>query len=68
MSNSRQPKIIKVSILGNADRDVELMANRDYWSFVLAIKRICEQRNLDICNYAHFSCAVEILKHQVSWN
>jgi len=68
MSNSKQPRMIQVSYLGTANKDVSNMAEHDYWGFVLAIKRICQQRDLDIYNYAHFSCAVEILKHQVSWN
>lgn len=68
MSNKKEPRIIQVSYFGRASRDVEIMAEQDYWSFVMEIKRVCKQNNLDIYNYTHFLIAIDVLKHQVSWN
>jgi hypothetical protein len=67
MNNSKK-RVFKVSYLREASKDVEKMMVCDTFGFMLAIKQVCLQNNLDPYNFAHISVAIELLKHQVSWN
>lgn len=67
MDNSKS-RVFKVTYLREASLDVEKMMVYDTFGFMLAIKRVCLQNNLDPYNFAHISVAIELLKVQVSWN
>ena len=66
--NNQKSRVFKVSYLREASRDVEKMMVYDTFGFMLAIKRVCHQNQLDPYNLAHISVAIELLKQQVSFN
>lgn len=66
--NNPKSRVFKVAYLREASKDVEKMMVYDTFGFMLAIKNVCHQNNLDPYNLAHISVAIELLKVQVSWN
>ena len=61
-------RTIKVSYLPSAETDVFEMMQNDIWSFMVCIKQICVEKNLDAYNFNHFLIAIELLKMKVSYN
>lgn len=68
MNNTKKVKVIKISYLPMAEQDVMKMSVNDSYGTMLMIKHICKRNGLDPYNFVHFQAAMEILKHQVTWN
>jgi hypothetical protein len=68
MNNSKREKVIKVSYLPVAEQDVMKMMSNDMYGTLLMIKRICKENGLDPYNFLHFNIAIDMIKHQVTWN
>jgi hypothetical protein len=67
MNNSNR-RTFDVSYMREANKDVEKMIQCNAFGFMMAIQRICKERNLDPYNMDHIIVAVELLKMQVCWN
>lgn len=68
MNNTKKVREIRISYLPLAEQDVMKMAVNDTYGTMLMIKHICKQNGLDPYNFVHFQVALDILKHQVTWN
>lgn len=68
MNNTKKVKVINVRYLPLAEKDVMQMAVNDTYGTMLMVKHICKQNGLDPYNFVHFQVALDIIKHQVTWN
>ena len=67
MDNDKS-KISRISYHQFGSMQVEQFAEMDIFGFVLMVKKVCEECNLDFYNYHHLETAIKILKMKVSYN
>jgi len=68
MDNLKNVKVIEISYLPLAEQDVMKMMSNDMYGTMLMVKQVCKQNRLDPYNFVHFKVALDIIKHQVTWN
>jgi len=66
--NNKKVRTFKVAYLTEASNDVHKMMVLNTFGFMIEIKRVCNQNDLDPYNMAHVHLAIELLKMQVSFN
>jgi|688.fasta_scaffold847265_3 hypothetical protein len=68
MDKSKNIRVFKIAYLPLAEEQLSDLCQTDMFGFILMVKLVCKQNNLDIYNFSEFRIAVEILKMQTSYN